>query len=70
MGLFESLLGAVISTAMKQSGKDSEIDKIATEAARCETDVLVRKWRNCSDPLKKGIYYREMQSREDVEDYL
>ena len=78
MGFFESLLGAVISTAMQQSGKASnkmgeavnKMDQTAEEAARMDTGTLVRRWRNCSDPIKKGVYYREMQTRNDVREYL
>lgn len=71
MGLFESLLGAVISTAMEQSGKaSSKMDKTTEDAKRMSTATLVRNWRGCTDPIKKAAYYREMQSRDDIGDYL
>ena len=48
-------------------------NKVATtkeKAAEMDTYELVRAWRNCSDPIKKGAYYQEMQTRNDIDRYL
>lgn len=64
-------MGLFMDYAKKALNSTNEkINKAKEEAARMDTGTLVRRWRNCSDPLKRAAYYQEMQSRDDVRDYL
>lgn len=49
---------------------NNRINATREQAERMEDYELVRKWRNCSDPIKKGVYYQEMQKRTDIDEYL
>lgn len=50
----------------------NRINAAKEEAVKLDNYELVRKWRNCSDPIKKGAYYQEMQTRDrdDIARYL
>lgn len=45
-------------------------EEVRKKAAKMQTYELVRAWRNCGDPIAKGVYYQQMQTREDIGDYL
>ena len=49
---------------------NNKVNTTKEKAAEMDTYELVRAWRNCSDPIKKGAYYQEMQTRNDIDRYL
>ena len=43
--------------------QNEKYEQAMSELDRLDDVQLVRRWKNCSDPIKKGVYFREIRDR-------